>query len=712
MKLPHKSESPKSHYLTEEILNEFRLQNRSKKICTLIWSSKPGEITRQVEYAIDNEVDIILSEVLPDEVGFEMDHEMYEFYLSKYIFVPPILYNSDKASLTDSKKKNYIFTDSSLKREDRFSSIIYNLNRIDSFEIIEMSKFKEYTTELNNYISEANHVIINTCSPQDILAAVLISLTKSKRFTILSETAYSPFRYSVFGININKFLPEETSSLRSNIKGILDSEKVEIKLLPDCFRKAIDLTIKPEFNSLYEIVQCEPFKILDQLYKTQVNDILWKRPHMPAGLLKNNEYLRSKLNSDYNIFKRKTYHCLSQLLSKDNLEDNIRELYIKIESFAFKDHATELLNSRSNYLWHKEVLECVNLYPNWLTRVCDFAIHETCKSVFQRSVLRNLEEFILWAMLTGTDKSNIDIEREIHTNYEKIIDARIKIERGYKEVGAAKSKLLHNNEDGIKFFSDNESTNILELISTFDVITRSVDNDKNIIEALNSLSVQSIVYKYKIYERILASLLDRYHHNILSFAADEIHFGNGKYNNLIKIIEENYQDPTFPSYSRLIICLIKYKLGQEVDCNVQIKLKELYPTFYISTLLKPNPQVELKNLISEIPTPASGTTLFSFYIHALITENFIEAKQLCKTIDKAFHNSNIREDPLCFYNMFCLFDIVYDMSNNNTHKSNIFSNYSVLFDSYSEDIKNQISQTFTEKLSPLKDIPLPSIFKM
>ena len=706
------SELPKSKYLSDQILTEYSEKHSGKKIVTLVWSSKPGEITRQMEYAIDNDVDIILSEILPDELAFEINHEMYEFFLSKYIFVPPILYKADKSILTDRNKKNYIFTDSTMEREDRFSSIINNLKKTDFFEIIDISKLKECTTELNNYILEANHVIVNACSPQDLLAVLLISLTHSKRFTVLNESAYSPFRFSVFGININKFLPEKTSSLRSTIKGMLDSEKVEIEVLPDCFRKAIDLSTKPEFNSLHEIVQCEPFKTLDQLYKTRVNDILWKRPHLLAGLLKNKDHVHAKLNSDYNIFKRKGYHCLSKLLSKDNVEDNIRELYIKIESFVFKDHATELLNSRSNYLWHKEVLECVNLYPNWLTRVCDFAIHQTNNSVFQRSVLRNLEEFILWAMLSGADKSNIDIEREIHTNYEKIIDARIKIERDYKEVGVAKSKLLHNNEDDIKFFSDNESTNILELISTFDVITRSVDNDKNIIEALNSLSIQSIVYKYRIYERILASLLDRYHHNILSFAADEIHFGNGKYNNLIKIIEENYQDPTFPSYSRLIICLIKYKLGQEVDCNAQIKLKELYPTFYISTLLKFNPQVELENLILEIPAPTNGTILLTFYIHALITDNLIEANKLCKTIDKTYYDSKIIEDPFYFQNFFLIFQIVHSSLSNNTTKSNIFSNYSVLFDSYSEDIKNRISQTILEKLSPLKDIPIPNILEI
>ena len=128
------SELPKSKYLTEQILREFSEKHSGKKIVTLVWSSKPGEITRQIEYAIDNKVDIILSEVLPDEVGFEMDHKMYEFFLSKYIFAPPIVYGSHKSSLTESKQKNYIFTDSSLKVEDRFSSIIYYLNKTDSFD--------------------------------------------------------------------------------------------------------------------------------------------------------------------------------------------------------------------------------------------------------------------------------------------------------------------------------------------------------------------------------------------------------------------------------------------------------------------------------------------------------------------------------------------------------------------------------------------------
>jgi hypothetical protein len=705
------SKLPKSKYLSEQILKEFSEKHSGKKIVTLVWSNKPGEITRQIEYALDNKVDIILSEVLPDEVGFEMNHEMYEFFLRKYIFVPPILNNSDRQSLTNSKKKSYIFTDKTIKREDRFSSIIQYLNRTDLFEIIDISELRDFVTELSNYVSVSNHVIINACSPQDILAVVLISLTQSKRFTILSETAYSPFRYSVFGINITNFLPVETSSLRYKIQGILGSEKVDTNLLPDCFRKAIDLTTKPEFNSLHEIVFSEPFKTLDQLYKTQVNDTLWKRPHMPAGLLKNNEYLRPNLNSDHNIFKRKTYHCLSKLLSKDNLKDNVRGLYIKIESFVFKDHATELLNSRSNYLWHKEVIECVNLYTNWFTRLCDFAIYQTNKSIFHKSVLRNLEEFILWAMLNGMDDSNTDIEKEIYTNYDKILNARIKIESGYNKVGVAKRKLLQNNEEGLMLFSDNEYK-IIEIISTFDVITRSSENDKFIIEALDALNIKNLAYKYKLFERILASLLDRYHGDIISFSCSDDAFGGGNYDDLLVLIEKNLNHPQFPEFATLIICVNKQKKDQNIDSLIIDKLENLACTFHnCSLLLNKTIDYSIVKIESLINSP-NQISIIELYLTSLFVGDFDNSQLLCDIINDKFHHSSIIENPQFFQNFYFYFHILDCKATHDTVRSNLFSCYSDIFDTFCETTKEKVATVLGSKFSTKRKLAIPSFLNL
>jgi len=304
----------KPTFWSKSFLNEFEEQNSEQTIATLLWHKDEKFITGQIEDAIRNKVDIIISEILLDELPESVMLSEYEFLSSKLLFVPPHCDNID-FNLSTANKSILIFSDKEFE---------YNpLSKLKQFEFCKIDSDLKIIVE---HLECASKVIINTNYQQLNHFIILWCINQKIPFVIDIDSSYYS-RYPANGI-----------SLKYNT----------IDIIHCSLRQVVNLYLKNGFNKFqvendkfikcfFGVFNCKTLATLSEnltykffikdIYETELSDDLWKRTW--------NCFIASKYNKKskfiFSRYRRKFIFSIIkyvQLQQEDNFDTKIYLKYM------------------------------------------------------------------------------------------------------------------------------------------------------------------------------------------------------------------------------------------------------------------------------------------------------------------------------------------------------------------------------------------------
>ena len=217
---------PKPMFWDDNSTSEFISSNHAKKICILTWDSSEDIIFQQIRYAIDQDADIILSELLPHELPNKTLLSEYNFFVDKYQFKAPniIIENED-----NDNSQLLILSDSSEKTENNrvYSIILSKFKNQHNTKYVDLNN-KEDIQNLCQFCAESSRFLINTRN------IVLINLILShchkhdKSFSIIPDDSFDYLRYILQGCILSESVKfhNQQSSIRSKVLKSLHFSKI------------------------------------------------------------------------------------------------------------------------------------------------------------------------------------------------------------------------------------------------------------------------------------------------------------------------------------------------------------------------------------------------------------------------------------------------------------------------------------------------------
>lgn len=224
----------KSQFWNEDLIANF-IERNPKTISTLFWSLDEKVIFKQLKNAIEQNTDIILSDLLPDELPNHTTNSEYDFFISRYMFVPPYyIRKNDEIGSPSSKNKIVFVTDSKQKKAlnvDEVASIIASCDQFKENFIFLDADSQDIKNEIDKHIIYAKRIVINSINPNLIHYASILSSIHELSVYLIAPIIESSSRSILFGYNIKSTFNIKDISLRSLIKEIILSENTHIEVL-------------------------------------------------------------------------------------------------------------------------------------------------------------------------------------------------------------------------------------------------------------------------------------------------------------------------------------------------------------------------------------------------------------------------------------------------------------------------------------------------
>lgn len=183
----------------KDFINNFIDRNKNKVIYLLRYTKEESELINNLKQVTKEKVDIILSEILPNELPNCILLEEYKFFVSKYVFLAAKHEKINKISKSNIAilKDTDLFTKES-KSIDIISEIIetsLNCEVINYTENVNIS-------ELIIKCSEFDKIIINLTNPYILYRIVNYCRYNNKLFSLGSASVKNLTRFIILGFNI------------------------------------------------------------------------------------------------------------------------------------------------------------------------------------------------------------------------------------------------------------------------------------------------------------------------------------------------------------------------------------------------------------------------------------------------------------------------------------------------------------------------------
>ena len=199
-----KNEFPKPRFWHTETLKNIERRNVDKEICFLVWSNNYSIISKQLDYAMSIEADIIVSEIYPYELPEITSLEQYHFFQKRFLFLGP---DSGVKFIKNSnlplKSVDIVWQSDSKNLLNNNIVRILNKDKLFNIHILECKESKEYVFKIN---SNSLHLMISDLSLKKAIIQqankenIQISLTLNEEFKSLNylfhENGESPIIFS------------------------------------------------------------------------------------------------------------------------------------------------------------------------------------------------------------------------------------------------------------------------------------------------------------------------------------------------------------------------------------------------------------------------------------------------------------------------------------------------------------------------------------
>lgn len=248
------------------------------KYSTLLWSFNDDQMSNNLQSIIKNKTNTILTDILPDELPSTTTSKEYDFFIKKYLFIPPII---DKRIISNNSNKN----------RDKIILICQSDNKLDSginkiFKIISDSKLNEdiitldpnqdnLKNSLDRHLPQTKKIVICSADPNLIHYCYLLKMNSEINVFLLPKLINYSSRNLLYGFKFKNNESNNELSIRSLVRDIIFSDEGNLVIEKDC--NILPLTSDASgFNlSLKELeeskLESNKFFIINQNYKYSFN---------------------------------------------------------------------------------------------------------------------------------------------------------------------------------------------------------------------------------------------------------------------------------------------------------------------------------------------------------------------------------------------------------------------------------------------------------
>ena len=303
-------------------------ESENLKYSTLFWSSDDDKLSNDFQKIINDKSDVILTDILPDELPSKTTSEEYDFFIKRYLFIPPSLEEENI-----SKESNTI-RDKIILISNPISTSHNGINNI--FKIIGNSKLNEeiiildlnqvnFKSILDQYLPQTKKIVILSSDPNLIHYCFLIKIKFDINIFLLPRLINYSSRNLLYGFKFKSNENNNEISIRNLVKDIIFSDVGNLFIEKNCnilplktntsdFNLslteledskletnkffAINKNYKYSFN--YNIKECKLVINKYHLNRLQINSILNYIDHFNGNNSDNNSL--SHLRELYKIF--------------------------------------------------------------------------------------------------------------------------------------------------------------------------------------------------------------------------------------------------------------------------------------------------------------------------------------------------------------------------------------------------------------------------
>lgn len=475
-------------FWSQEILDSHTLNNGNKKISTLTWSIDSKNIVNQINWIKSNQIELILSEILPDEMPENLLLEEYFYFEKNFLFLPPSN-NLKNTPIKNVENQIIVIVDSLSEFFNEFeleNPIISNILLSNTaLKFIEIEK--DYSLEiLDPFIQCSENLVFHTKNPIiNHYCEIIRSKSNLQTYYLNQTKAGSMFRYLATGLEFtNKIYLEKSSSIRRFFSYILQvgkskheiSQVLDEKLFSDIFENQGSHAFHEKSPSTYDF-------LTKKLYQHEPKSETWR-------FSSNYPLIEEFNNKNLNLtrYQKKAYFSLLDLENIDQKEfiDN-NQLNGLIEEILSLD-----LNFRKrSWTYNKYLAEHLTIHPPLASSLVNSLIRK-CKTKKKVSdSIGYLGELILFTNHISNDFSDENrnlLENAALACFEYCTASDSKFYQSHHDfITQMKSGLHVNNDEIIKYFAD--KTKPINLKSLSRILPLFLNLDKNSLHLIKSIKI-------------------------------------------------------------------------------------------------------------------------------------------------------------------------------------------------------------------------------
>lgn len=417
----------------ENFLDDFRIKNPSKKVGVITWTQDKINMRLQLLTSIRDQVDVILSEVLPGDFQDNLLNEEVEFFNEHYLYVPPKI-------LKKNKKQNTILIILDKKVKNLFwNTIITNLGKIDLVKIIYIDANYDQYDELNKQLVKSEKIFLNCSNPHISTYSILHGLVNDKPFLIDNPqiVATRLWALGITGFNLHN-QDSNDISLRARIQQILDLN-TQTKINSANFDE-LDLDFKDinRFEKFSNSKNCR-----DILYNLKYKNFNELTKYSSIEFIQNRENKEINFKSRFNILfqintlensniNEKTresvlLELIIYLLKSQNSKHNTTVIYELIKNFRLDTELTikrlfscsDIKSETENFCFIiAEIMYCMSLNLN---------LGKEKRKYYYKSAIILLENFLIHQNKHSLNKHLLDYISSDSSSKESFVKDQIEL---------------------------------------------------------------------------------------------------------------------------------------------------------------------------------------------------------------------------------------------------------------------------------------------
>ena len=340
--------APKSNLWNGDFLKDFENSHPSQKSSTLIWSQDSSSIISQIKFAIDNKVEAIISEILPNEVPDNLLIEEYNFFEKHYIYVPPQLPDLQTSLERKQPGKRIIFRD--LESNSHINGVIKATLTDNNISIVNLDNIDSENpiSYITQQILDAEVVFIEAkyANPQLLSFISILSLKLKKILLIESPESLSVARLGLLGICLKNRLLNPFVSLRQKISKYIQEKESTVEIRCSDTFEMVSQNYAWDF---FEKIFSNPsyIKFTNEISSQEIPEAIWIRPLVKTD--------GSKFQLLYSRFKLKYFFSIYKVF------DHKPNLYLHIEEFC--GFLSELFKSPINLSLQERLIAVARFEP-------------------------------------------------------------------------------------------------------------------------------------------------------------------------------------------------------------------------------------------------------------------------------------------------------------------------------------------------------------